>query len=107
MSKPRIEVDAIRNALVELGLLFSAEALPGLLSESVKKEMPSHELLGRLLAVKPIKEKNAGSAGRCGCPAFLLAIRWEISILYSSRASRRHESKPWPQVHISNRVKRF
>lgn len=66
MSKPRIEVDAIRSSLADLGLGFAAEGLPELLSESVKREMPAHELLARLLEVETSQreERRIGTSLR-------------------------------------------
>ncbi|MCW7755459.1 IS21-like element helper ATPase IstB [Desulfobotulus sp. H1] len=48
-ARARTEVDSIRSTLVDLGLNFAAENLTELLSESVRRQMPGHEFLGRLL----------------------------------------------------------
>jgi DNA replication protein DnaC len=46
---PHLEVDAIREKLVALGLVHAAEALAEELSEAVKQDRPAHVLVDRLL----------------------------------------------------------
>jgi DNA replication protein DnaC len=47
---PRLEVDAIREKLLGLGLAHAAEALAEELSEAVKHDRPVHVVLDRLLS---------------------------------------------------------
>jgi DNA replication protein DnaC len=49
MSKKKIDIDDIRESMVELGLGFAAEALVDLINETVRKNLPPHEVLHRLL----------------------------------------------------------
>jgi DNA replication protein DnaC len=48
--QPQVEVDAIREKLLGLGLAHAAQALAEELSEAVKHDRPAHVVLGRLLA---------------------------------------------------------
>jgi DNA replication protein DnaC len=49
MSKQAIEIDDLRRSMAELGLNFAAEALSELIDETVRKNLPPHEVLQRLL----------------------------------------------------------
>ena len=46
----KVEIDETRAALAQLGLLHAAQALPDLMSEAVKDDLPVHRFLDRLLA---------------------------------------------------------
>lgn len=46
----KVEIDETRAALEQLGLLHAALALPDLMSEAVKDDLPVHRFLDRLLA---------------------------------------------------------
>jgi len=46
----KVEIDETRAALEQLGLLHAAIALPDLMSEAVKDDLPVHRFLDRLLA---------------------------------------------------------
>jgi DNA replication protein DnaC len=46
----KVEIDETRAALVGLGLLHAAEALPDLISEAVKDDLPVHRFLDRVIA---------------------------------------------------------
>lgn len=46
----KVEIDETRAALEQLGLLHAALALPELMSEAVKDDLPVHRFLDRLLA---------------------------------------------------------
>ncbi len=48
----RVEIDHIKEALERLGLSFAAEALPDLVNEAVKDELPPHALLANALRVE-------------------------------------------------------
>ena len=48
--KAKVEIDETRAALEQLGLLHAALALPELMSEAVKDDLPVHRFLDRLLA---------------------------------------------------------
>ena len=48
--KAKVEIDETRAALEQLGLLHAALALPDLMSEAVKDDLPVHRFLDRLLA---------------------------------------------------------
>lgn len=62
-ARARTEVDAIREILMDLGLSFAAENLAELLSESVRRQMPGHELLGKLLESE-ISQREERRIGR-------------------------------------------
>lgn len=47
--KGRVDVDRTRDSLEQLGLAHAAERLGELLTEAVKKEVPAHRFLDRLL----------------------------------------------------------
>ena len=46
----KVEIDETRAALVALGLLHAAEALPDLISDAVKDDLPVHRFLDRVIA---------------------------------------------------------
>ncbi len=47
--KGRVDLDKTRELLVDLGLDFAAESLPGLVSAAAKENLPAHGFLDRLL----------------------------------------------------------
>jgi DNA replication protein DnaC len=49
MSKKKVEIDDIRQMLLDLGLGFAAEALLDLIDETIRANLAPHELLSRLL----------------------------------------------------------
>ncbi len=49
-ASPRIEVDSIREKLLQLGLSHAAEELSGELAEAVKHNRPVHQVLDRMLS---------------------------------------------------------
>jgi DNA replication protein DnaC len=48
-AKGRVDVDATRQVLEQLGLVHAATGLPQLLKEAVKAELPAHQFLDQLL----------------------------------------------------------
>lgn len=58
-TKGRVDLDATRHALEQLGLLHAAEHLGDILSESVKQDLPVHRILDRLLELElPQREER-------------------------------------------------
>jgi DNA replication protein DnaC len=51
-SKGRVDLDATRQSLEQLGLLHAAERLSELLSEAVKQSVPAHQVLDQLLGLE-------------------------------------------------------
>ena len=49
-ASPRIEVDSIREKLLQLGLSHAAEELSSELAEAVKHNRPAHQVLDRMLS---------------------------------------------------------
>ena len=58
MSKKKIDIDDIRQMLTDLGLSFAAEALVDLINETVRKNLPPHEVLHRLLKAETIQREE-------------------------------------------------
>jgi DNA replication protein DnaC len=52
MSKQTIEIDDLRQNMVELGLNYAAEALLDMMDETVRKNLPPHDVLNRLLTAE-------------------------------------------------------
>ena len=52
MSKQTLEIDDLRQNMVELGLNYAAEALLGMMDETVRKNLPPHDVLNRLLTAE-------------------------------------------------------
>lgn len=50
----KVEIDETRAALEQLGLLHAALALPDLISEAVKDDLPVHRFLDRVLAAEVV-----------------------------------------------------
>jgi DNA replication protein DnaC len=48
----KVEIDSTREALEQLGLLHASQALPELLSEAVKDDLPVHRFLDKLLVAE-------------------------------------------------------
>lgn len=58
MSKKQIDVDDLRQLLVDLGLLFAAELLPELLGDTVRKNLAPHQVLHRLLEAETSRREE-------------------------------------------------
>lgn len=56
--KGRVDLDATKGALEQLGLMHAAEHLPHLLNEAVKDNLPSHRFLDRLLAAETTRREE-------------------------------------------------
>jgi DNA replication protein DnaC len=50
--KARVDLDATRHCLDQLGLSYAKESLPELLNEAVKENVPTHRFLDKLLTVE-------------------------------------------------------
>jgi DNA replication protein DnaC len=48
----KVELDGTKQALEQLGLLHASEALPDLIHDAVKEDLPVHRFLDRLLAAE-------------------------------------------------------
>jgi len=56
--QPRVDLDATKTALEQLGLVHAAEQLPQLLNEAVKGNLPAHRFLDRLLAAEQTRREE-------------------------------------------------
>lgn len=56
--KARVDLDATKGALEQLGLVHAAEQLPHLLNEAVKDDLAAHHFLDRLLAAEHTRREE-------------------------------------------------
>lgn len=56
--KARVDLDATKNALEQLGLMHAAEQLPQLLNDAVKDDLAAHHFLDRLLAAEHTRREE-------------------------------------------------